>query len=60
MSPKYPKGARNRIELLRLFDVVMRHYGHGIDARREAWQVALQHPYRAWVCYSAIARSLDV
>ncbi len=46
------------VMLLDAFYAVHDYYGSGIDNRREAWQVALQHPYRAWVCYSAILRSL--
>ena len=51
-------GYVSRVMLLDAFNAVHDHYGSSIDNRREAWQVALQHPYRAWVCYSAILRSL--
>ena len=51
-------GYVSRMMLLAVFNEIMDHYSFGIDNRREAWAVALQHPHRAWVCYSAILRSL--
>lgn len=58
MSSAASPGSRSRFELLRIFTAVMDHYNAPRLQRQEAWAVALQHPYRAWACYSAILRSL--
>jgi hypothetical protein len=50
---------RGSIKDLRdLFHKVTAYYGHSEEAKREAWAVARQHPYRAHRCYKAIANSL--
>ena len=50
---------RGSIKDLRdLFHKVTAYFGHSEEAKREAWAVARQHPYRAHRCYKAIANSL--